>query len=331
MDLKLSLITPTFNNAATIERTLGSVFAQKHRPLEIFIYDEASRDETRALIERTIASKAPSDVEVIFSHSEQNSGPVRAWRVPLQQVTGQWCCFVWADDVLADDFSEKMMAAVERAAVAGRKMVYASGQVEINGREAEKYSEDEGVLTPQEFSLGIFLRRYSSSPINGVYEVASTRRILDRHIEIDNPMGFDFSQVPYGTDSGLMSELAAAGGGVEVLGERLVRLVLSPSSLSGNAIAKHQWQHRWQYTYSFLRVWNWWWRSGFVASEKLVDMAEARLALCEFFVQGGWKQLTLSHPARAIRAYIDFKRWDWEETHMPLEEYRRMVEQLGQK
>ena len=45
--MKLSLMIPTYNSAYTIERTLRSVLAQRYRPLEVVVYDEASGDETR--------------------------------------------------------------------------------------------------------------------------------------------------------------------------------------------------------------------------------------------------------------------------------------------
>ena len=68
-------MVPTFNSAETIERTLTSVLAQSHRPLEVVVYDEASRDSTRSIVERVLA-QAPADVTTRLLTSDQNSGPV---------------------------------------------------------------------------------------------------------------------------------------------------------------------------------------------------------------------------------------------------------------
>ena len=69
-----------------------------------------------------------------------------------------------------------------------------------------------------------------------------------------NPREYDYERYPYGNDVGFLSELAFAGGGVELIGDRLVTLVLSTSSMTRRALRDHVWQHRWQYTFSFLRV-----------------------------------------------------------------------------
>ena len=87
--------------------------------------------------------------------------------------------------------------------------------------------------------------------------------MFDRHIEIDNPRGYDYERHPYGNDVGYLSELAAAGDGVELIGDRLVTLVLSSSSMTRHALREHIWQHRWQYTFNLSRVWGWWAREAF--------------------------------------------------------------------
>src|SRR5579872_2464853 len=113
--VKLSLMLPTFRSAETIERTLGSALAQRYRPLEIVVYDEASADGTREIVERLLAAADPG-LETRFLTSDENSGPVLAWRVALHAITGDWCAFVWADDVLKPEYSEKLMAGAARAA-----------------------------------------------------------------------------------------------------------------------------------------------------------------------------------------------------------------------
>ena len=323
--MKLSLLTPTFNSAGTIERTLRSALAQRWRPLEIVVYDETSRDGTREIVNRLLAEARETGIETRFLTAETNSGPVRAWRVPLHAATGDWCSFVWADDVLEPGFSEAMADGAIRARSAGRKLVFSGGVIEDAHGVIEKYALDAGILSPVEFSFGIYCRRYSVNQINGVYEATEARRVFDRHIEIDNPMGFDFSRFPYGNDVGFLSELADAGSGVEILGAKLVRLVASPASMTKDAMANRLWQFRWQYTWNLFRVWSWWADRGVPGARRLQRLGRRRLDLCEAFLPRPNSRTTPGSLLRSAGAVVDFLVWDWDRTRMPLDAYRRRV------
>ena len=322
--MKLSLMIPTFNSGETIERTLRSVLAQAYRPLEVVVYDEASSDGTRALVAKML-ERADSDVEVRLLTSEENSGPVPAWRVVLHEISGDWCSFVWADDVLKPDFSAKMMRGAERAVPAGRRIVACSGEVEAGGAVKPYYSADKGEITAIEYSEGIFLRRFPLTQICAVYETATAREVFDRHIRFDNPRGYDYVRYPYGNDVGFLSELAMAGEGVELTGERLVTLVDSSSSMTRQGTREHIWQMRWQYTYAFGRVWRWWSDRGIPDAERILAMADRRLALCSLLLGGGGVRLRPSSYSKALGAYRDYRKLDYQVTGLSLEEHRRAV------
>ena len=309
--MKLSLMIPTFNSAETIARTLGSVLAQSYRPLEVVVYDEASKDETRAIVRRLLPA-APPEVETRLMTAEANSGPVKAWRVPLHAVTGAWCAFVWADDVLDPAYSDQMMAGARRAEAAGRKLVACSGAVELGGAPAKAYyAPDRGVISGVEFSLGMFMRRFPLTQICAVYETAAAREVFDRHIQFENPRGYDYTRYPYGHAVGYLSELAQLGG-VELLGERLVTLVDSGSSMTRRGTHEHLWQMRWQYTFNQLRVWRWWVERGVPGAERLRRMGERRLALCTLMLGGGGARLDPRNYLRGLGAYVDFRRHDYQ-------------------
>lgn len=322
--VKLSLMVPTFNSGETIERTLSAVLAQRHRPLQVLVYDEASGDDTREIVKAVLAT-APNDVETHLMTSDTNSGPVRAWRVPLHAIDGDWCAFVWADDVLSPDYSEKMMAGADRAAAAGRKIVSCSGQVETRQATTPYYSDDRGVVSATDFSEAIFMRRLPLTQICGVYETNTAREVFDRHIEIDNPRGLDYNRFPYGNDVGFLSELAAAGGGVELLGERLVTLVDSTSSMTRRGGHEHLWQMRWQYTYNQLRVWSWWAERGMPGAARLRELGRNRLALCSLMLGGQGARLKPTTYVAAARGYLDFRRLDYQRHHHTLDQHREMT------
>lgn len=323
--MKLSLLTPTFNSSGTIERTLRSALAQRSRPLEIVVYDEASRDGTREIVDRLFSEARETGIETRFLTAETNSGPVRAWRVPLHAATGDWCSFVWADDVLEPGFSEAMADGAIRARSAGRKLVFSGAVIEDAYGVIDKYAPDAGILSPVEFSFGLFCRRYSVNQINGVYEATEARRVFDRHIEIDNPMGYDFSRYPYGNDVGFLSELADAGSGVEILGAKLVRLVASPASMTKDALSNRLWQFRWQYTWNLFRVWSWWADRGVPGARRLQKLGRRRLDLCETFLARPSSWTSPESLLQSAGAVVDFLVWDWDRTRMPLDIYRRRV------
>lgn len=320
--MKLSLMIPTFNSATTIERTLSSVLMQRHRPLEVVVYDEASKDDTRAIVRRLLDA-APKDIDARLLTSDTNSGPVKAWRVALHATTGDWCAFVWADDVLHADYSEKMMAGADRAAAAGRKIVACTGIVEIDGQRKPYYSTDKGLASAVEFSEGMFMRRFPLTQICAVYETAAARDVFDRHIQFENPRGYDYNRHPYGNDVGYLSELAQVGGGIELLGEQLVTLVDSTSSMTRRGTREHIWQMRWQYTFNQLRVWRWWAEQGVPGAARLRAMGERRLALCTLMLGGLRDRLDPRNYVRSARAYFDFRKYDYQRTKLSLDEERR--------
>jgi len=327
--MKLSLMIPTHNSAATIERTLRGALAQEHRPLELLVYDEASADATREIVHRCLAEGEGNGVETQLITSDDNSGPVEAWRVLLHRISGDWCCFVWADDVLRKEFSARMMEGAGRAVAAGRVLVSCSADVEIGGQILDNYAGDRGLATALEFSEGMFFRRFPLTQICSVYEREAARRIFDRHVRFDNPLGFDYARQPYGNDVGFLSELAFEGGGVELLGEKLVRLTDSPTSMTRMATGSHLWQMRWQYTFSFCRVWRTWEKAGVPGAARLRTLGVNRLALCSIMLRRGRRRLTPGDVTRAIAAYRDFRRFDFQKTGMSLDDHRSKLIREG--
>jgi hypothetical protein len=79
---------------------------------------------------------------------------------------------------------------------------------------------------------------------------------------------------------------------------------------------------RWQYTYSFYRVWDWWKRRGVTGSNRLHAMADRRLALCSIMLGPSRERLSVRNVAKAVGAYVDYRRWDYQKTGMSLEEHR---------
>ncbi|HEU0253831.1 MAG TPA: glycosyltransferase family 2 protein [Pyrinomonadaceae bacterium] len=92
MTLKLSIITPSFNQGRFLEETIMSVFNQGYKSLEYIVIDGGSNDESVEIIRRY-------EDRLAYWVSEKDRGQVHAINKGLQKVTGDVVAFVNSDDV----------------------------------------------------------------------------------------------------------------------------------------------------------------------------------------------------------------------------------------
>ena len=83
------------------------------------------------------------------------------------------------------------------------------------------------------------------------------------------------------------------------------------------------WQMRWQYTFNQLRVWRWWAERGVPGAERLRRMGERRLALCSLMLGDARARCNPINLLQGARAYVDFRRFDYQVNKLSLEEHRR--------
>lgn len=88
---RISIVIAVYNGASTIQRALDSVFEQTYRGVEIVVIDGGSTDGTQAILERNAS-------RIAYWESEPDRGVYHAWNKALDHVTGQWVCFLGADD-----------------------------------------------------------------------------------------------------------------------------------------------------------------------------------------------------------------------------------------
>jgi glycosyltransferase involved in cell wall biosynthesis len=95
-DIRVSLITVTYNAESTIERCIRSVIAQKYQNIEYIVIDGASTDSTLQIINRYT-----KNIKIIIS--EPDKGMYDALNKGIKLATGDITGILNADDYFASD------------------------------------------------------------------------------------------------------------------------------------------------------------------------------------------------------------------------------------
>jgi glycosyltransferase involved in cell wall biosynthesis len=103
---RVSIVIATWNAAQTLERCLISIVGQRFAEWELLISDGGSTDGTVELIRQY-------ENHITWWHSERDDGIYDAWNRAIIHATGDYVCFLGADDAWADDNAlERLFAAI---------------------------------------------------------------------------------------------------------------------------------------------------------------------------------------------------------------------------
>jgi glycosyltransferase involved in cell wall biosynthesis len=105
---KLSIITPTLNQGAFIERTIRSVLDQGYANLEYMIIDGGSSDETLSIIRRY-------EDRLAWWVSEPDEGQTDAINKGLTRATGDIVAYINSDDYYLPGAFDTAVGALERS------------------------------------------------------------------------------------------------------------------------------------------------------------------------------------------------------------------------
>ncbi|MCT7528311.1 glycosyltransferase [Aliarcobacter cryaerophilus] len=96
----ISIITVTYNVEETLENTIKSVLTQKYPNIEIVIIDGKSTDGTVEIIKKY-------ESKIHFWISEPDLGIYDAMNKGIERITGEWCLFLNAGDILVKETTLK--------------------------------------------------------------------------------------------------------------------------------------------------------------------------------------------------------------------------------
>lgn len=135
MTPRVSVVIPSFNNAAHIEQTVESVLGQTLTDFELVVFDHASTDGTWERLQRFT-----DDPRVRLGRTPAGGGAQRNWNAVSAAATAPLVKLLCGDDLLAPTCLERQVAQLEEAGeavvmAAGRRdIVDARGQLVTRGR-----------------------------------------------------------------------------------------------------------------------------------------------------------------------------------------------------
>jgi len=87
----ITIIVAIFNGEATLEQCISSVANQTYPHKQLIVIDGGSQDGTVSLLQKNVH-------HIDYWVSEKDSGVYSAWNKGLTCATGDWICFLGADD-----------------------------------------------------------------------------------------------------------------------------------------------------------------------------------------------------------------------------------------
>jgi len=149
----ISVITCTYNAAATLERTLRSVARQTYPRVEHLLVDGCSTDGTFARIQRYVERGMPYSVRVV---REPDAGLYDAMNKGIRQASGDYIVFLNAGDALHDEDSlSRVAAALDWARGDLRSTAIAYGETDIVDAEG-RFIRHRRLKTPERLTWRSF-------------------------------------------------------------------------------------------------------------------------------------------------------------------------------
>ncbi|HEX8385863.1 MAG TPA: glycosyltransferase family 2 protein, partial [Rubricoccaceae bacterium] len=184
----VTVLVPAFNAAAHVAAALASALAPSAVPVEVVVADDASTDETVAVVEGI----AREDARVRLVRMDRKGGPSRARNAAAAGARYGWLAMLDADDEWAPGRLERLAGVAERT---GAEVV--SDDIEVCGLRGERWRLGRAVGWTPTLDAPLdaleFARR--GWPVKPVF----TRLLFDES------GGFD-EDVAYGEDALLFTE-----------------------------------------------------------------------------------------------------------------------------
>ena len=196
--MKISVCIPSYNQAAYIEQSIRSVFAQTLQPNEVIVSNDCSTDETKSILDNL--SKEFEKLKVI--HQPINLGMVKNTNHCLKLANGEFIVKLDSDDYLLPPYVEVLSSLLKKYPEAG----YAHGavqEIDVHGK---------NVIVRKLFRKTGFVDSSTAlkSCVKG-YKVAANIIMFKK--EVLSKVNYTTSDVDFAEDYYLSAQIAASGYG----------------------------------------------------------------------------------------------------------------------
>ena len=108
MQPRVTVLIPTFNRANMLRRAMATVIGQSFQDWQLIISDNASTDETEAVVADLIAK----DDRIHYFRHEKNIGMLGNWASLIKRVDTDYFCILSDDDLLLPEFLDTAVGAL---------------------------------------------------------------------------------------------------------------------------------------------------------------------------------------------------------------------------
>lgn len=154
---KVSIIVPVYNSAPYLPACLDSILNQSHQHLQVILVNDGSTDQSLEVCRAYEA--ADPRVQVL---DQDNGGVAQARNLGLTQVTGDFVGFVDSDDLLAPDFYETLLDALQTHGADLAECSYA--RIDDQGKKGLVYPVPDRLLESPEACSQALIQREGSYP-----------------------------------------------------------------------------------------------------------------------------------------------------------------------
>ena len=106
---KVSIIVPVYNVEQYVEKCILSILNQSYRNIEVIIVDDGSTDDSYNVC-TNLQKESPNKIKLF---KKENGGLSSARNFGLSQAKGEYISFVDSDDIISQDFIEKLVSLIE--------------------------------------------------------------------------------------------------------------------------------------------------------------------------------------------------------------------------
>ena len=210
----ISIVMPAYNAGKFIRESINSVLTQTYNDWRLYIVDDASTDETAAII------KQIQDDRIEYILLEQNGGVANARNIAIEKAQGKYIAFLDSDDLWEKDKLEKQIALLEHGydVVCGN---YSTFMTDSKNHISIRTS-------PIEFNYHDMLSFNRIGNLTGVYNRSSLGKFYQEHCGHEDYL--------------MWLSIMKAAKKATCVQDVIARYRLSESSLSGNKLVAAKWQ-----------------------------------------------------------------------------------------